>query len=404
MSKKRVLFIVIFGFLIMVLFGVVMAHELKHGDFPAHIAWAKEYSENGYLYKIPHTLFAKLVVIVRALLPANIAVWVSPFAKQVFDLKSFELSTLIVMTLTYLSLGLLVLRRLIKNWELEDNRFIVFAGAAAFAILTVGPIFLFTFPDRMFLGYVTGNRFDSPTYIVAKPFVMLMFFGVVDNFFAKWNWKQAFIIIFAVMCATLAKPSFTITIIPAIGLAVLLNLKKYKNINWGYFFIPMGLTSAIILISQFIINYSGDRGDRIIIAPFQSILFYVPNLFLVTVFIVLSILFPLLITIINWKRIKQDIAFQLAWINFFVALTYAMIFAEEINLGVNNFWNGPMIGVFVLFFVTVSYWGKDILTKVKHKEKLSTSQIVSSSVLGIHVICGIIYYVATLISNSVMVN
>jgi hypothetical protein len=102
MSKKRVLILIVFGVFVMVFFGVVMAHELKHGDFPPHIAWAKEYSENGYLYKIPHTLFAKLVVIVRALLPANLAVWVSPYAKQVYDLKDFELSTLIVVTLSYL--------------------------------------------------------------------------------------------------------------------------------------------------------------------------------------------------------------------------------------------------------------------------------------------------------------
>ena len=404
MNKKRLLFIVIFSLIILIFFGIVMAHELKHGDFPPHIAWAKEYSTNGYLYKIPHTLFAKLVVIIRALLPANAAVWISPLAKQVYDLKSFELSTLILMSLTYLSVGLIILFRMIRDWDIKQNKFLFFSALATFSIMIVGPIFLFTFPDRMFLGYITGNRFDSPTYILSKPFVLLVFIGIVDNFFSKWNWKQGFIMVLVMMCATLAKPSLTITIIPAIGIVILLNLKKFKLVNWGYFFIPMGLTAAIVLFFQFIINYVGDRGDRIIIAPFKAILYYVPNLSMVALLIFLSIFFPLFVTIIYWRRIQSNVAFQLAWVNFFVSLAYAFIFAEEINLPVNNFWNSPMIAVFVLFFVTVTYWGKSCIEKIQNKEKLTINQIVASGILGLHIVCGIIYYCATIASTTIMVN
>lgn len=404
MDKKKVVFFIILGVVITLLFGLIMFHQLKHGDFPAHINWAREYSENGYLYKIPHTLFAKLVTVVRALLPANILVWISPMAKQIYDIKAFEISTLIVMVLSYLFAGLIIVQRLIHEWEVKEKKWLYFAGLAALTIMIVAPIFIFTFPDRMFLGYIMGNRYDSPTYILSKPFVLLMFIGIVDCFFDKWNWKQAFIMVFAVLCATLAKPSFTITIIPAIGLVILLNIKKFKKVNWAYFFVPLGFTAAIVLISQFIINYSGDRGDRIIIAPFESILYYVPNLFLVILFVLLSIVFPLLVTIQKWKDVKHKTGFQLAWMNFIVAMGYALIFAEEINLAVNNFWNGAMIAVFVLFFVSVSYWGGDIAKKIYNKQKLTSGQIVSGGALGIHLICGIIYFIAILTSNAVMVN
>jgi hypothetical protein len=130
------------------------------------------------------------------------------------------------------------------------------------------------------------------------------------------DWKQALIIIFAVICATLAKPNFTITIIPSIGLAILLNIKNYRKNQLGLFLFTFWITSVIVLVGQFIINYSGDRGDRLIIAPFQSVLTYVPNVFILVVFIIMSILFPILVTVLIGKKVRDNITFQLAWINF----------------------------------------------------------------------------------------
>ena len=403
-NKSKNIFFITFGTLIVVIFGLVMFHELKHGDFPAHIAFAREFAANGYLYKIPHTLFARFVVIIRALLPANIAVWVSPYAKQVFDIKSFEISTVILMTLTYLASAFVIMKRLLRDWDLKEKPLYCFAGFITIVILMAAPIFFFTFPDRMFLGYIMGNRYDSPTYILSKPFVLLVFLGIVDNLMSKWDWKQALFMVLAILCATLAKPSFTITIIPALGILLILNIKKLKSVNWFYLIGPIGLTAFLVLLSQFIINYVGARGDRVIFAPFQSILIQVPNLFLLSLLILMSIVFPLLVTILHWKNIKNDLGFQLAWINFIIAAIYGLVFAEEINMGVNNFWNSPMIGVFVLFFVTIAYWGKDLIENIRSNRKLSGRQIVTSCVLGLHFICGIIYYVATLLNTGVIVN
>jgi hypothetical protein len=405
MSKKETnTFYAILGFLVIALFGFVMFHELKHGDFPAHIAFAKYFSENGYLYKIPHTLFARGVTIIRALLPANILVWISPYIKQIYDIKSYEISTLILMTLTYLASALIISKRFYNEWNPTQKKQLFLLGFLTFIVLIIAPIFLFTFPSRMFLGYVMGNRFDSPTYILSEPFVLLFFISLVDNFKGKWNWKAAFLSVIYILCATLAKPSFTITILPALGILVFLNIKNLKTINWFYLIGPVGLTSIIVLIGQFIINYSGNRGDRVLIAPFSEILTKVPNLFLVAIFILLSIAFPLAITILNWKEVKERFDFQLSWVNYFVAQAYGLIFAEEINFGLLNFWNSTMIGVFVLFFVCISFWGKDILNNIKNKRSLSKKQITVSVIFGLHIICGIIYLIATILNTGVNVN
>lgn len=381
-----------------------MFHELKHGDFPAHIAFARYFSTNGYLYKIPHTLFARLVVIVRALLPANILVWVSPLAKQIYDIKQFEISALILMVISYLGLGIIIANRFIKDWKAKPKNFYFWIGIATFTVLLAAPIFLFTFPNRMFLGYVMGNRYDSPTFILSKPFILLLFLGIVDNFDKKWNWKQVFITIIVLICATLAKPSFTITILPSIAILILLYVKQFKKINWLYFIGPIGVTSFILLIGQFIINYSGNRGDRILFKPFAEILTVAPNIPSVLIFILLSIAFPLAITILNWKKVKDLLDFRLAWINFIVAQIYGIVFAEEINFGVLNFWNSPAIGVFILFFVTISFWGKELTKTILQGEKLSSKQLIATVVLILHLICGIIYLIATILNTGVNVN
>ncbi len=395
MDKKRLPIYLVLGLFVVAIFGLIMAHEQNSSDFPQHIGWAKEYATTGYLYKIPHTLFAKLVVIIRALLPANILVRISPLVKQVFDLKSYEISAWLLMVMSYLATAFILLNRLIKewkNWQRKSQLWL--AGFAVLVLLLVGPIFIFTFPERLYLGYFSPNPFHNPTYILFRPFVLIVFFGVTDNFIAKWNWKEAIVIAFAIMCATLAKPSFTLTFLPAIGLVFLFfHIKKIKQINWLYFIIPLGLTSLILLASQFYINYSGDRGDTLILAPFQALLNYVPNIFLILVFCLLSILFPLLVSLIFYKDNVKSVSFQLVWMNFFVALGMGYLIGEKINLRSNNFAWGVMIAVFLLFVEAMIIFGKEINKNGFKAIFKSWKMSLTSAVLFLHLVCGVVYFV-----------
>lgn len=405
LKKKSV--IVVFSILIviiLVVFGLIMFHQLKHGDFPIHIAWAKEYSEKGYLYKMAHPFFAKMVTVVRALLPANLLTWINPYAKQVYDIKAFEISALIVSTLAYLATGLIMLKRIIRDWEIKKSIGFYFAGFVVLIMMLIGPIFIFTYPERMYLGYLSLNRYDSPTYILVRPFALLIFFGIVDNFTEKWSWKESFLMVLCMMCATLTKPNFTITILPALGLITLFKLKQYKKINWAYLIISLGLTAVIVLAGQFMINYIGDRGDRMILAPFEAISYIVPNIPMVFFLILMSIVFPLSVTLLNWKNVKNDFTFQLGWMNFFMGLIIALMFGEKINMGLNNLWNSPTIAGYVIFFIAILWWGGDLLRTYQSRKKITKNQIITSSILVLHLVCGIIYYVAIMINTGVNVG
>lgn len=399
--------IVLTGFMIIVLaiFGVIMAEELKLSDFPQHIAWAREYGEAGYLYRIPHTLFSKLVVIIRALLPANILVRVSVLAKQVFDLKSYEISAWILMLLSYGATAWILYKKIVSEWTKEKIKSPQWAAPlAVIVLLLIGPIFLFTFPDRMYLGYISPNPYHNPTYVLFRPFVLLILFNAIDNLRTKWDWKQSALMAFWILCATLAKPNFTLTFVPTIGLMVVYYfVKKVKPVNWFYAIGPVGLTAVIVLVSQFIINYAGERGDQLIFAPFTAVLNYVPNVPMAILFLLLSILFPLLVSIIYWKYASTRLSFQLVLVNFLVSLGYGYFIAERINLYSNNFGWGMMIAVFLLFFETLVIFGQQLFDRETGPCLKSWKILVPGGALLLHLVCGVTYYISTLTIPTVLV-
>lgn len=402
-NSTKVIFYICFIALVVALFGAMSFHFRERGDFGDHLEWIRQMAENGYLYKIPHSLYHKLVIVVRALLPANVLVWVSPWIKQVFDQKSFEISSIILMTLTYLSVGLILVKQLLKEWrESRSTRLIWWAGLGSLVIMLAGPVFIFSLP-RMFLGYAAGNRFDSPTYIMAKPFIVLTFFAVIQNLFQKWRWSNALWMAGFVLCATLAKPNFTITFLPALAIVlVVFYFKKWKEVNWFYVVFALGLTAIIVVIGQFTINYVGDRGDRVIIAPFEAVTHLAGSVPNVLLYLLMSLLFPLAVVTFYWHSAKRDLAMQLAVTNFLVALVFAFILGEEINMAVANFWNCVQFGSFVLFMAAVVFFGKKLIECIKGLEKFHWREWSAIALLAAQFVCGLVYYVSALLFTGLI--
>jgi hypothetical protein len=401
--SSRVIFYFVFIAVVAVLFGVMSFHFLDHGDFGDHMEWVRQLAQDGYMHKIPHSLYHKLVVVVRALLPANVLVWVSPWFKQVYDIKSYEIAELILMTLTYLATALILVRQLLRDWkESTSDKLQWWAGLGALVIMLVAPVFIFSLP-RMFLGYAAGNRFDSPTYIMAKPFIVLTVFAITNNLFAKWRWTNALWMAGFILCATLAKPNFTISFLPAVTIVLLtFYLRKWKEVNWFYVIFAFGLTALIVIAGQFAINYGDARGDRVVFAPFEAITHLTGNVRNLILFLFMSLLFPLALLILYWKPAKKDLAMQLGGINFLVALAYGLLLGEEINMGVANFWNSVQFATFVFFMTSVVFFGKKVIAQRTETKNLTWREWTAGALLAAHFICGLVYYVAALLFTGVV--
>jgi hypothetical protein len=394
----------LFGLVILATFGPVTYNQIKFGDYQPHLQWARELGESGYLYLRANILFQRLVLVVRDLLPFNFLARVSPLLKQIIDIKSFDISAFIVIMISYLSTALILVKYMLMKINFIGTKSKLFLSLGLTLILLfVGPLSAFTFPHRQYLGYITGNPFHNPTYLLARPFALLFFIVVTEKIYSKPTWKIILICSFTLILSTLAKPNFTLSIVPAIFLMfVLIRYREIKNINLPILLGSVAFTSIITLAIQYVIMYTGERGDRVIVAPFQAILIHTPNVASVLFFTVMSIVFPLIITFLYWKNTPDKTALELAWVNFGISILYAYLLAEQTDMATVNFWWTPMMAVFLLFVVTIPIFFQVIVDRKQYKKRLSTKEYVSGIILISHLFFGVAFYISSVTAQSLV--
>ena len=384
--------LIILSVAIVLIFGIVIYRQLPVGDYQHHLDWARELADKGYIYRPPNNLFQNLVVITRPLLPFRVFTIISPYLKNIIDKRSYDMVALLLMLMALVVTALVIYKRFKDILDESGKKSVPWwlIGLTLVPML-VGPIFFFTMPERTYLGYVTGNVYHNPTIILLRPLAIATFFLGFQQLYARPTWKPIVLGAILLALATQAKPNFTLTFLPAIALFSLFDLKRFRSINWWYVFIALALPAGLILAEQYFMTYTGSNGDSIILAPFQAILQYVPNVGTEFLFILLSISFPLAFTVLCWKQLRGEKTILLAWLNFLVGLTIALLFTEVAEQHALNFWWGPMVGLYILFIETIGQSLKLGIFNFRDKNKLAI-KLSLTGILLLHLICGGIYY------------
>lgn len=389
--------LLVLALFVIAVFGIAIYRQLPVGDYQHHLLWAREIGLNGYTYELPHTLFQKLVIIIRTLIPFRDFALLSPRLKAIIDARSYDIATWVLMMIALVVTSWIVFDRFKRISENDDRKNIPLLGAGlTIVVMLVGPVFLFTMPNRMYLGYITGNVYHNPTILLLRPLVLLIFSSSIKALYSKSSWKTIFFTGLLVILAAHAKPSFLITFLPSLAIFALIQIKNIKELNWRFVFFALGIPAALVLGEQFVVTYVGTSSDKIIFAPFKAILQYVPNIPTSLWFILLSILFPLSATVFYWREFSTKPAIKLAWLNFGVGLILALGFTEVINMPSLNFWWGPMVGVFILFVETIGNGAGLGMFNFTNNEKLA-GKIVLSIILALHLICGVIYFLNSIL-------
>jgi len=403
LTQKKTWIYIFCGLFVACFFGSVTFNQLKVGDFQPHLRWARELGESGYLYLAANILYQRFVLIVRDLLPFNFLARVSPVLKQIIDIKSYDIAGLIVTVFTYVATFFITMRYFQKQLQITNKWSPYLFAFLSFLVMIVAPVFLFTYPERQYVGYITGNSFHNPTILLMRPFALLFFVITTGNLFKEKNWVSILLGSLVLFLSTLAKPNFTLSFVPSIFvIIVLFRIKDFKKLNLWYLFIAVALPTMVVLLSQYVIMYTGDRGDHILFAPFEAILLYVSDIPSVFCYTLLSIPFPLITTIFYWRKIKTDLSQQLVWTNFIISILIAYLFTEQTEMRALNFWWTPEIAVFLLFMVNLVVFAKEVLGKRSRLEALSVKEIVLAAVLLLQVICGILFFVSCLLSTSLV--
>lgn len=367
--------------------------QIRVGDYKPHIAFAVEMAENNPV-PVPHALFQKLILVLRTLLPFRVLQGQAGFWQYLYD-HSFTACAILVAMAAYLATVIILKKRFYQNWRSTlGSKAYFYAWLSSFFMLLVNPIILFTLgSNRLTLGYIPANVWHNPTYILMRPFALWLFFYIEDHWDKRLNAKEWFLVALISYLVVFAKPNFTLSMLPALGLLTLVKIRNFRHWNWG-------LLTAFMLPSLFSLAYQYWFMSQLpeissyIFAPFVAALHYVENGFTLIAFILLSIAFPLMLTIFDLKETMRRVDFQLVWLNFMVALLTFLLFAEIPYVGSLNFSWGVMMAVFLLFAVSVNYLVRDYHRLAIQAWKTN----IMLGLLALHLVSGVIYTIITIIN------
>jgi hypothetical protein len=362
-------------------------------EYDDHILFAVKMIQEDRI-TLPHFLFQLLTIIHHYLL-------------NFFDLPSYQITgrnktitydwgfaALIVMIEVYVGIELLLFYHLKSRFQNNIKHFENLAYFIAFGVSICTPIFLLAPVDGLFyLGYITpATIYIIPTQVLLK-LPSLALFLLSPLYFTKHkdSPKTLLSISFLVILSGLAKPNWLLIMIPALGIISIITFIKRNYINWPALNITL-ISSITVLGWQYYFKFMDASApiyeSKIVITnPFEVWSHYSDFLLIK---IILSILFPLYVTIFFWKVIKDDFLFSYGWLLFLIGLIYTGFFGESgaYKFAGNFVWCGQ-IACFMLFVSAAAiFFSKCILNYNKDKKKI----IIGSALFCAHVICGLIYY------------
>jgi hypothetical protein len=250
----------------------------------------------------------------------------------------------------------------------------------------VAPYFL---NGLYYSGYIGLANYHNPTVHMLRPFALLMTiaaFQVLDRPGHSW-WSVAFVAA-ATAGATFLKPSFTITLLPALGLIVLYRLVRRVPLDWRLLIFGLGIPAVLFLVPQYAITYiQGETDGGIALMPLAAAS-AISNFLLVKFF--LSIFFPLVILILFFKKMRQDPEMILAWLAFGVGAAQFYLLAElGSRFEHGNFLWGAQITLFILFVATIRF----LLKQDKPLAGLLQPRVWAPYAVYLpHVVSGVAYY------------
>jgi hypothetical protein len=327
--------------LVLVAFAIYLPimHEMlqfERSDYARHIQWAGEIQASGVI-DLPHFLFHLQVVAVNEVAPQ----------------LSLVDSALVVTLLAQVFLAAILYR--LYNTVSASFALTLFAVVS---VLLVAPISITGWAERdVYLGFIGINTYHNPTTNAVKPWVVLSFLAgaaVFGKSFIRPHAAEVAVAATTMVVMTLIKPSFTIALLPGLGLYVLYRLFKQAYINWWLLIVGIGLPAVLTLAVQFLMEY-GEGSGQLAFGAFTVMRHYAPLESLPFRFL-MSIAFPLAVTGLHWRAARESLYLKLAWLTFGVGAFYTyFLFEDNERIYHGNFgWSGQL-SLVVLFVASVYF-------------------------------------------------
>jgi hypothetical protein len=352
-----------------VIFAMVVL--IPNSDYASHLTWAEQLRQAVHpdvpLDVIAHSGWQFLVIFFQAITQA-----------------SFPVAGVLA-TLAGILLMALVLFHWIKPALVRQNLSLWWGVGIALALNLVTPVFLLALLDgKRYFGYLGMTTYHNPTIILLRPFAILQFIYTVRAFQERSStWRQVSLTALISLLATYIKPVFAICILPAIGILMAYRLLKKQELNWKILSLGLILPTVVVLAWQYMLTYQASGSGGIIFAPFSVMRLYSKWL---TAKFLLSILFPLFVTVFYFSKARRDMGMILGWLIFLMSVVCTYFLSESgTSLNSGNFTWTAEISLLVLFCVCTLFFIEQVkVNRIK--------SFVLKWTWAAHVVAGIIYY------------
>lgn len=367
--------------------------EMRESNVYAHVDFARKIAETHVLYP-GHFLYHLLTVAMHAILPVS---WLQA---SVLVLLGARVSLAIV-------LWHLVRRSLRAGASANDALVaivvplaLMFASAISFPTWSGG---------HYYLGYIVPNIAVSQTMVVLQPLALLTFVMVVrvlgtlsDGVVSV---RDLAVVGLLALVSTLAKPSYAMVLLPAVGILLLamVSTSKWRGdrvraiATAAALGTPVMVAMGWIYVSTYLKLQGHPGGTGIAIAPLR-VMDYLQQAvgggahvraWLLAKFL-LSALFPIVVAVTWFPRIRHDLRFRLAWLQFAIGLIFTYFFAERPTFTAGNFTWSAQTALFILFVVSALLLIEQTMTGTGSRlRRLSAwPALVCYGVLLLHVVAG----------------
>jgi hypothetical protein len=183
------------------------------------------------------------------------------------------------------------------------------AVGVALSLLIVTPIHLFTAPFRnLYFGYLSPTTYHNPTITLLKPLALLLFLECVRLFARAPSSRPSLRtvgIAALVVASTLAKPSYTVCLVPALAVMAAWTWQRGGHVEWLAVASGVAIPAAAVLGWQFATSFGEAGSAGVVIDPFRAMSFRTSTSGLLPKYL-LSVAFPasvyVLLFPICWRR------------------------------------------------------------------------------------------------------
>ena len=276
--------------------------------------------------------------------------------------------------------------------------------AVAFGMAIMSPITIWANPYM--LGYLNPIVYHNPTSIMVRLFVIpvtiLAFRAFQYQPYRSLNHRVYELLLSAVLVTLmmLAKPSFALALLPGCCLFAIWRCVRRKSVDWIRLIFGILLPAILMLGLLALITYVDfDDGSVIEIGWLTFMKNYFPTWKIAAKFL-LSIAFPIGVTLLYAKQACQNLFFGFAWTIFACAIlvTYSLYETGPRMMHGNFLWTSYS-AVFLLMFASTHFLLEQYIRELRNGDsslqlfglRFSRRFAISLLLFGLHVISGIAY-------------